>query len=156
MSSKAAIPLHGRLARRRSPASRLLEKLNLQIAPDAVPPGSTPQKPSRWGRLVMTLKCLATKPTRRPAQVEMMRFHAPWPVALSGIAGGITWPEDAPDGKRVIVGNPLNQGQAFLLGDSQFALQKGLTPPSVEGDPVPQNALFWQTTLRSWLRRPAN
>jgi hypothetical protein len=136
------------------PSQPLLEKLNLQIAPMPLPPWINTPETEPLGAMVHDFKRLGDQANAPSGQVEMMRFHAAWRVA--GDPGGNIWPTDGSANGPVIAGNGIEKGQAFLLGDSQFALQKGITPPSVEGDPVPQNALFWQTTLRSWFRRPAN
>ena len=68
-----------------------------------------------------------------------------------------TWPKDDPMHGPVLAGNSEGQGQAFLLGDTAFALNEGLTPPAAADYPYPpQNSLFWQTTLRSWLTKAGN
>jgi hypothetical protein len=134
------------------PSQPLLDALNLHIAPMPLPPSINSPETEPLGAMAHEFDVPPTVAQLPSWQNQWMRFHAAWPVAQSGMAAGTTWPGNP----VVIAGKRVGEGQAFLLGDSQFALQKGITPPSVAGDPVPQNALFWQTTLRSWLRRPAN
>ncbi len=134
------------------PSRPLLDALNLQIAAMPLPPSINSPETEPLGAMAHEFDVPPDVARLPSGQNQFMRFHSAWPVALSAMAAGTTWPGNP----IVIAGNRLENGQAFLLGDSQFALQNGIRPPSVEGDPVPQNALFWQTTLRSWLRRPAN
>ncbi len=134
------------------PSRPLSEKLNLQIAPMPLPPWINSPETEPLGAMAHEFVVPPDAAQLPAGQNLLMRFHSAWPVAAIGMAGGTTWPSNP----VVIAGNGIEKGQAFLLGDSQFALQKGLNPPSAAGDPVPQNSLFWQTTLRSWLRRPAD
>jgi hypothetical protein len=138
------------------PSQTLLDVFKLQIAPMPVPPWKNTLETEPLGAMAHDFQVpidIAQFPT---GQTQIMRFHAAWPVTLFDFVSGNTWwPSDVPEPFRPIAGNRAGEGQAFLIGDSQFALQRGLNPRSVEGDPVPQNAIFWRTTLRSWLGPPA-
>ena len=57
-------------------------------------------------------------PSEEQATVE---FYAAWPV--SAAPGGEIWPKDNPFGP-VIAGNRIGEGQAFIIGDTAFALKK--------------------------------
>jgi hypothetical protein len=129
------------------PSRPLLDELELKIAPMPLPPWIDTAETEPLGAMVHDFKAPS-------GQDEIVRFHSAWHV--SGDLRN-NWPAGVSANAVVIAGNGVdNGGQAFLIGDSQFALQKGLAPHSIEGDPVPQNALFWQTTLRSWLKRSSN
>jgi hypothetical protein len=124
------------------PSQPLLDALQLQIADIPLPPSVNNPETEPMGAMAHVF-------TDSAGQNQMMRFHAAWPVALSGSVAGITWPPG--DGPVVIAGKRVGEGQGFVLGDSQFALQKAITPPVAPGDTTPENALFWRTTLKSWL-----
>jgi hypothetical protein len=137
------------------PSRPLLDEFHLQIASMPIPPWKNTAEPAPLGATTHDFIVPSTIEQLSSGQTQLMRFHAAWPVALSDyISGNTWWPSNVPEAYRVIAGNRTGDGQAFLIGDSQFALQRGLNPPSVEGDPVPQNALFWRTTLQSWLGQP--
>jgi hypothetical protein len=134
------------------PSRPLLDEFHLQIGAMPVPPWKNTPEPEPLGAVTHDFIVPSAAEQLSAVESHLMRFHAAWPVALSDYLSGSTWwPSNAPEAQRAIAGNRAGEGQAFLIGDSQFALQKGLNPPSVEGDPVPQNALFWRTTLQSWL-----
>ena len=83
-------------------------------------------------------------PHQEPANAE---FYAAWPV--SSRPGGEVWPKDDPAQKPVIAGNGIGKGQAFILGDTAFALNKNFDSSS-------PNAGFWRTLLKNWLGRSAD
>jgi hypothetical protein len=131
------------------PSQPMLDALGLRIADMPLPPSINAAEAEPLGAAVHDFNVPRDSANAQSSQTEMMRFHAAWPVG--GVAGGATWPTDDPKQPPVIARNFLGQGQAFLIGDSQFALPKGIAPPVMPGDPSPENALFWRTTLRSWL-----
>jgi hypothetical protein len=133
------------------PSRPLLDKFNLRIAPMPLPPWRDAPETEPLGAMVHGFQVPSDIARLPSGQDQFVRFHAAWPV--SGTIGGSIWPEDDRHGS-VIAGNSVGEGQAFLLGDSGFALQKGLAPPvNPDETKPPQNALFWRTTLRSWLSR---
>jgi hypothetical protein len=67
-------------------------------------------------------------------------IYAGWQV--SGAPGAETW------SKPVIVGKVVDRGQAFLIGDSAFALNKNFDASS-------PNAGFWRSQLKAWLGHAA-
>ncbi len=134
------------------PSRPLLEKFKLQIAEMPLPPWKNAPETEPLGAISHTFRVppeIAAQPTE---QNQSMRFHAAWLV--SGDIGATLWPGDDSHDPPVIAGNRVGQGQAFLLGDTAFALQKGLLPPLDPSETQPpQNPLFWRTTLRRWLGR---
>ena len=112
------------------PSRALLEELQLNIKPMPVPPWVRERETTPLAGLV--------KPS--------VEFYAAWPV--SGSPGGETWPTDDPLGP-VIAGHRIGEGQAFILGDTAFALKKNF-------DPLSPNADFWHLQLKSWLGHSAD
>ncbi len=130
------------------PSRPLLDELKLNIEPIPLPP---------WKNLRETepLGAMSRSFDGPSGQSQTVKFFAAWPV--SGEPGGNRWPPNDLARKPVIAGNRVREGQAFLLGDSQFALHKAFVPPSdPTAETTPQNALFWETTLRAWLGPPGN
>jgi hypothetical protein len=118
------------------PSRPLLDRLKLHVDPTPLPP-SVRKRETEWlGRF--------RYPEGKKEQAEV-EFYAAWPV--SSAPGGETWPKDNPSGP-VIAGNPIGKGQAFILGDSAFALKKNF-------DTFPRNATFWRNMLVNWLGHPA-
>ena len=117
------------------PSRALLEQLRLRIGPMPLPPWVHEPETAPLGSFYY--------PNREQAMAE---FFAAWPVS-SG-PGGESWPKDDPVRWPVVAGNPIGKGQAFLIGDSAFALKKNFGPFS-------PNANFWQSSLKNWLGRAA-
>jgi len=116
------------------PSRALLEKLKLDVPPMPVPPWVQGRETTPLG------------PFRYPSEKAAVEFYAAWPV--SGAPGGETWPPDNPLGP-VIAGNPIGKGQAFILGDTAFALKKNF-------ESFPPNANFWRSLLKNWLGHSAD
>jgi hypothetical protein len=136
------------------PSRPLLDRFNLQIADMPLAPWINAPETEPLGAVTHGFS-VPTAVARPPSgQNQIVQFHAAWPVSP---ATGTTWPTDDPVHGPVLAGNSEGQGQAFLLGDTAFALNEGLMPPAAAEDPYPpQNALFWRTTLRSWLTKEGN
>ena len=115
------------------PSRPLLESFQLDIKPMPVPPWVGDRETTPHG------------PCWFPEDKPMAGFYAAWPV--SGPAGGSTWPEGHPLGP-VIAGNRAGAGQAFIIGDTAFALNKNF-------ESSPRNADFWRIQLKSWLDQAA-
>jgi len=116
------------------PSRKLLRQLGLHVDPAPLPPWVESLETEPLGRYFY--------PSKDQPEVQ---FYAAWPV--SSEPKDVIWPEDAPRGKAVIAGHRIVQGQAFILGDSAFALKKNF-------DSFPQNTAFWRNQLAIWLRRP--
>jgi hypothetical protein len=117
------------------PSRVLLAQLGLHIGTAPVPPWVPGPEKESHGRYFY--------PSKEPS----VQFYAAWPV--SSDFGGETWPKDDPEGKIVIAGHGLEGGQAFLLGDSAFALNKNFNS-------FPPNARFWRNMLGNWLGHSAD
>ena len=145
--------MHGRRADA-GPSRPLLDRFNLQIAEMPLPPWTNTRETEPLGAVTHGFH-VPTAVARLPSgQNELVQFHAAWPVSP---AAGTTWPNDDPAHGPVLAGNSEGQGQAFLLGDTAFALNEGMMPPAAADDPnPPRNPLFWGTTLRSWLTKEGN
>ena len=115
------------------PSRALLEKLSLDIKPMPVPPWIQERETIPLGRFAY--------PNQEQPNVE---FYAAWPV--SSTTRENTWPKDGPLGEPVIAGQRTGQGQAFILGDTAFALNKNF-------EEFPDNASFWRSMLGNWLGR---
>jgi len=113
------------------PSKTLLEEFQLHVDSAPLPPSVSRPETEPLGRYYYPNK---DKPS--------LQFYAAWPV--SSDPSEVTWPPDGPDGKAVIAGHRIGQGQAFILGDSAFALKKNL-------DSFPQNASFWRSQLEAWI-----
>ena len=107
------------------PSRALLEELQLHIQPMPVPPWVKQPETEPLARFYY--------PSEEQANVE---FYAAWPVA--GAPGAETW------SKPVIVGTRVENGQAFLIGDTAFALNKNFNSSS-------PNTVFWRSQLKNWL-----
>jgi hypothetical protein len=114
------------------PSRPLLEELNLHIEPMPLPPSERDRETTPNG------------PYRYPNDDDGVEFYAAWPV--TGEPGAVVWPADDPDPLRkpVLAGNKIGSGQAFLLGDSAFALKKNFEEFS-------HNPGFWERSLKAWL-----
>ena len=131
------------------PSKPLLEKLGLQIPPMPLPPWKNERETEPLGAMTHGFIVPLAVANLPSGPDQYVRLFSAWPVASS--EGGTIWPDDDARQRPVIAGNRFGAGQAFLLGDSSFALQKSfVVPPEMDEFP-PQNAVFWQTTLRSWL-----
>jgi hypothetical protein len=113
------------------PSRALLENFELHIQPMPVPPWVQARETTPLGRFWY--------PNDEPGQAAA-EFYAGWPV--SGRPGAETW------SKPVIVGTMVGRGQAYLIGDSAFALNKNFDSSS-------PNATFWRERLRDWLGHAA-
>jgi hypothetical protein len=118
------------------PSRALLEKLQLRINPMPLPPWVDEPETTPLGRL--------RYPSDEHASVE---FYGAWPVSCA--PGGETWPKDDPDHKPVIAGYRTGAGQAFIVGDTAFALNKNFESYS-------PNANFWRSQLKSWIGHAAD
>jgi hypothetical protein len=118
------------------PSKTLLDEFQLSIDPAPLPPSVSRPETEALGRY-----CYPNK------QQTSVQFYAAWPV--SSDPSEVTWPPDGPDGKAVIAGHRVGQGQAFILGDSAFALKKNI-------DSFPQNASFWRSQLEAWIGHRAS
>ncbi|MGA2255751.1 MAG: hypothetical protein ABSG53_13985 [Thermoguttaceae bacterium] len=118
------------------PSRALLEQLQLRIDPTPVPPWVPTPETEPLGRYYYPNK-----------QQPFVQFYAAWPV--SSEPREVTWPEDDPKGRAVIAGHRVGRGQAFILGDSAFALKKNF-------DSFPQNAAFWRSQLKTWIGHSAD
>jgi hypothetical protein len=138
------------------PSQPMLDQFELHIGPMPVPPWKNVAETEPMGSMLADFRPDASIKDLPPGE-SSVKFHAAWPVSAPDRS--TTWPNDDPAHRPVIAGNRTGQdkGQAFLIGDSEFALQKGISPPaeSLSPDlPPPQNAAFWQTTLHDWLGPP--
>ena len=118
-----------------SPAERCWRNCNFISSPAPCLPGSAGQRRNRSPNTVI------------PVKKKHSRSSFAWPVSSNPRQA--FWPTDVPDGKIVIAGHQILQGQVFLLGDSAFALNKNF-------DSFPENAGFWQSQLQNWLGRSAD
>jgi hypothetical protein len=109
------------------PSRAVLDKLGLHIEPMPIPPWNPVREPEPLG--------LFWYPSD---EQQIAQFFAGWPVF--GPPGAETWP------KPVIVGNRVESGQAFLIGDTAFALNKNFDGSS-------PNARFWSAQLKNWVGR---
>jgi hypothetical protein len=114
------------------PSQALLEKFEFQVPPMPIPPSTPAREPTPLGRFWY--------PSPEPGQA-FAEFYAAWPV--SGRPGAETWT------KPVIVGTLVERGQAYVIGDSAFALNKNFDPSS-------PNAIFWRARLAEWIGHPAS
>jgi hypothetical protein len=112
------------------PSRALLEKFQLDIPPMPLPPWVRERETTPLGHFQY--------PSEEQPSVE---FYAAWPV--SGAPGAETW------SKPVIVGSRIGNGQAFLIGDTAFALRKNF-------DAFSPNANFWRSQLQDWLGHSAD
>ncbi len=96
------------------PSRALLEKFNLDIKPMPVPPGVHERETTPLGRFWYP----------KNDEKATAEFYAAWPVATA--PDGETWPKDDPLGRPIIAGNGIGKGQAFIVGDTAFALNKKL------------------------------
>jgi len=117
------------------PSRALLERLGLYVGVAPLPPWVERPETEPVGRYWYPNK---DQPT--------VQFYAAWPV--SSIPKEVIWPEDDRGGRVVIAGHRIGQGQAFILGDSAFALKKNFGPFSPNPD-------FWRSLLKNWLGRSA-
>src|SRR5208283_2263191 len=117
------------------PSRPLLERFKLQLPPIPVPPWVHDRETTPDG--------MFRYPNEQQTDVE---FYASWPV-FSG-AGGELWPKDDPSRFPVIAGNRIDKGQAFVIGDTCFALKKNFETFS-------PNPNFWRSQLKSWLGHEA-
>jgi len=124
------------------PSRALLEKFKLHIKPMPVPPWKEIAEVTPEASFLQ-----AYVPAKPNAKLQSegalnVQFYAAWPVASA--PGGENWPKDDPNRKPVIAGNRIHDGQAFIIGDTAFALNKNFSSYS-------QNAAFWQTELGNWI-----
>ena len=113
------------------PSRALLEKFELHIKPMPVPPWVHEPETTPLGRFCY--------PSEEQARCE---FYAAWPV--SGAPGAETWSKPVIGQARI-----SKQGQAFLIGDTAFALNKNFESFS-------PNADFWRSQLKNWLGHSAD
>ncbi len=113
----------------------LLKMFQLDMKPLPVPPWLHEQETTPHGRFWY--------PNPDKPAVE---FYAAWPV--SGRMDGETWPKDLLLGP-VIAGFRTDEGQAFIIGDTAFALNKNFESSS-------PNREFWRSQLKSWLGHSAD
>ncbi len=112
------------------PSRALLGEFNLHIQPMPVPPWVRDRETTPLGQFGY------------PSDEEAFAaFYAAWPV--SGAPGADTW------SKPVMVGTRFEAGQAFLIGDTAFVLNKNFGS-------FPQNSAFWQMQLKIWLGRSSD
>ncbi len=117
------------------PSQALLQSCGLVVPPVPVPPWvnqleTTPDGNFQYPR----------------GQSAMVEFYASWPAFST--QGGELWPKDEPDKRPVIAGNRIGQGQAFVIGDSAFALKKNF-------ELFAPNPDFWRSQLQTWLGHSA-
>jgi len=112
------------------PSRALLERFKLHIKPMPAPP---------WVHEPETTPlAMFWYPSEEQPEAQ---FYAAWPV--SGLPGAEIW------SKPVIVGTGIKSGQAFLIGDTAFALNKNFDSSS-------PNAKFWRSQLKSWIGQPSD
>ncbi len=113
------------------PSRAMLENFELHIPPTPVPPRVQDRETTPLGHFGY--------PSDESGEA-LVKFYAGWPV--SGRPGAETW------SKPVIVGSLTGRGQAYLIGDSAFALNKNF-------DSDAPNATFWHERLKDWLGNTA-
>jgi hypothetical protein len=125
------------------PSRGLLEELDLHIKPMPVPPWDHERETTPEGFSTFS-----------SGEQDHVWFYAAWPV--TGAPNGVLWPTGDPAHRPVIAGSHIDNGQAFLIGDSAFALKKNFkslpTRPGLLPEPNP-NPKFWENQLRNWLGR---
>lgn len=117
------------------PSRALLETFQLSIRPMPVPPGV--HEPETTPAARVWYPSNDDKATTE--------FYAAWPVSTA--PGGETWPKDLSLGP-LIAGYRTGEGQAFIIGDTAFALNKNFESSS-------PNRNFWRSQLQNWLGHSA-
>jgi hypothetical protein len=128
------------------PSRALLEQFQLNIDPMPLPPWKETPEVTPRASFVQSYVPLAKPGVKPQSDANLsVQFYAAWPVYTA--PGGENWPQDDSSERPVIAGFRTGEGQAFIIGDTAFALNKNFTS-------YPQNAAFWQTELETWLGRP--